>query len=72
MMSQLRLLTSHVEDMLDLRQIKEGVFSLNSQIFDPIKTFDMISQIFEPQAVSKGIKISVEIVDSLPRPEQLN
>ena len=72
MMSQLRLITSHVEDLLDLRQIKQGVFSLASQVFDPTKTFDMICKIFEPQAASKGIKISVEILSRLPRPENLS
>ena len=39
MMSQLTFLQSFVEDLLDLRQLKDGVFSLTREIFDVNETF---------------------------------
>ena len=57
MLSQLYFLQSFVEDLLDLRQIKDGVFTLNQEPFDPNETFELICSTFEPQALARQIKI---------------
>ena len=49
MLSQMYLLQSFVEDLLDLRQMRDGAFSLSSAPFDPNETFDLICSSFEPQ-----------------------
>ena len=46
MQSQLTLSLTFVDDMLDLNQIGEGVFSLTLNPFDPNKVFKMIEEIF--------------------------
>ena len=48
MMSQLTLLQSFVEDLLDLRQLKDGVFTLTNALFDPNETFQVLLETFSP------------------------
>ena len=48
MMSQLTLLQSFVEDLLDLRQLKDGVFTLTNALFDPNETFQVLIETFLP------------------------
>ena len=48
MMSQLEFMTSFVDDLLDLRQIREGVFSLSNEVFDPMITIKLICDTFGP------------------------
>ena len=69
MMSQLEFLQSFVEDLLDLRQIRDGDFSLMIDIFDPKEVIKMICLIFGPQTASKGIEISYEVHNSLRVPK---
>ena len=57
MLGSLYFLQSFVEDLLDLRQIKDGVFSLSQSEFDPNETFDLICNSFQPQAGLKGIRL---------------
>ena len=49
-MSQLTLLQSFVEDLLDLRQLQEGVFQLSHQVFDPNQIIRLVLETFKPQA----------------------
>ena len=51
-MCQLKLLQSFVENLLDLRQLKDRVFSLDEYVFDPNETFKLILDIFSPQAIA--------------------
>ena len=53
--SQLMLTQTYVNDLLDLKQIKNGVFSLVSSAFNPNETIKMVVNIFEHQASAKGI-----------------
>ena len=39
-----------VDDLLDLKQIKDGAFSLVKEVFDPNELLSFIKDIFEPQA----------------------
>ena len=64
--SQLQLTLSFVNDLLDLRCIKDGVFTLVSERFDPCETFSLVKNIFKRQAEVKGIDLSWEIVNKLP------
>ena len=59
MMSQLKLMETFIEDLLDLRLMRDGIMTLNSEMFDPKETLDMIQNIFIPQAKGKSIKIEV-------------
>ena len=49
-MCQLRLLQCFVENLLDLRQLMDKVFSLEKYVFDPNETFKLILDIYSPQA----------------------
>ena len=42
------LLQTFVDDLLDLRQIKDGVFSMIREVFDPNETLSLVYDIFEP------------------------
>ena len=46
-----------VDDLLDLTQMKAGVFSLVPAPFDQEEVFNFILSMFEPRAQAKGIKI---------------
>ena len=48
MMGQLNFLKTFVSDLLDLRQMRDGVFTLANEPFDPNKIFDTICNLFEP------------------------
>jgi len=65
MMSQLNFLQSFVEDMLDLRQIRNGKFTLVPETFDVSQILTLVSNIFEHQATAKRCKIIHEITDGL-------
>ena len=49
---------SFVEDLLDVRQFKEGVFELEKKAFDPNETLTLIGDIFRAQAELKGLSIT--------------
>ena len=49
-----------VDDLLDLKQIQEGVFSLVSEVFDPNHAIELVCSIFDPQATAVGVKIVYE------------
>ena len=57
MENQLNFLQSFVDDLIDLRQLRDGVFILVDAAFDPNETFQQIISIFKPQAKAKEIKI---------------
>ena len=48
MMSQLVFIQSFVEDLLDLRQMSDGVFSLVAEPFDLIEVLNGICSVFDP------------------------
>ena len=56
---------SFVDDLLDLRQLHDGVFSLVSQIFDPNETFTDLINIFKPQTDARGLYLSWSIDPNL-------
>ena len=49
MMNQLIFLQSFIEDLLDLRQLRDGVFSLVLEPLDVSETLKEICSIFDPQ-----------------------
>ena len=53
--SQLQLMQSFCSDLLDLRKLKDGVFTLTSEPFNPAETFDLVCNIFGPQATAKHV-----------------
>ena len=57
-MSQLLLMQTFVDDLLDLRQMKEGVFRLVNSVFDPTDVIEQVCAVFRPQADAKGIQLS--------------
>ena len=58
MMSQLMLSTTFVEDLLDMKQLQEGVFRLMKEPFNPTEVIELIQQIFNPQVTQKKIKLT--------------
>ena len=69
MMNQLIFLQSFIEDLLDLRQLRDGVFSLILEPLDVSETLKEICSIFDPQAKAKDIRVTYKIVDGLALPE---
>jgi len=49
---------SFVRDLLDVRQLKDGVFSLQKNLFNPNEIFDLVCNIFNPQAHLKQVQVS--------------
>ena len=45
---QINLLLSLVNDILDLKLIEENKFIAKNSLFDPLKTFEFITNIFTP------------------------
>ena len=51
---QVSMLLGYVNDLLDLKQINQGVFEQNVTVFDPNKeVFDMVIEMLGPQAKMK-------------------
>ena len=59
--AQLCLIQTFVDDLLDIRQIKDGVFSLESSTFDLNEVLEEICEIFQPQTNAKGIDLIIKI-----------
>ena len=68
MLTQCRFMQSFVDDLLDLKEMREGTFSLVKQIFDPKETFEMVMDIFSPQANAEQLKMSFNVSENLRRP----
>ena len=71
MMSQLALLQSFVEDLLDLRQLKDGVLSLTAELFDPNEILEEIVDTFIPQAKAQRVSLRIQPRTELRMPEEM-
>ena len=63
MMSQSRFMQTFVEDLLDLKMMRDGVFSLQKEPFMPSEVFQLVKNVFEPQAKAKQVEIKVSTHD---------
>ena len=63
--NQLAFVQNFVEDLLDLRQMRDGVFSLVKEVFNPNEVLDTILNLFKPQAEAKGVSLLIKYVDRL-------
>ena len=70
-LSQMTFMQSFVEDLLDLRQIRDGLFSLTCQMFDPNEVLDLIKNIFHPQADAQRLDLSCTVEHSLRPPSTI-
>ena len=62
--SQLDLMETFVDDLLDLTQLREGVFSLVQEPFDHEDVVNFIINMFAPRAQAKGITIRRKHISS--------
>ena len=46
--SQLQVMQGFCNDLLDLRKLKDGMFHLVNEVFDPTQIFDLVCSIFSP------------------------
>ena len=60
--SSLNLLLSLVNDMVDLKLIKEDQFSTNQNVFDPLETLDFVRQMFHYQAEANSIELAIKTI----------
>ena len=51
--------------------MREGRFSLTKEIFDINETFELVLNIFGPQALAKNIQISTSIGENLRLPQEM-
>ena len=68
--SQLTFVQSFVEDLLDLRTMRDGVFSLVQEPFNPSEVIELVFSVFKPQADAKNIKLDFQLVQNLPQLSQ--
>ena len=61
MTSQLEFLQSFVDDLLDLSQIRNGVFSLSREEFNITDMIKLILSIFRPVTIANSIDIYASI-----------
>ena len=59
--AQVTLMQTFVDDLLDLRQLKDGVFSLTLIVFNASLVIEQVCSIFTPQANSKGLDLTMSI-----------
>ena len=57
-----------MEDLLDLRLMQEGTFTLQNDVFDVNETFDLIHNIFGQEAMAKNVLLESSIGETLRRP----
>ncbi len=53
--NQLNLLLNLVNDLLDIKMIKEGKFVIKKELFNPFEVIDFVIKTLTPQAESKNI-----------------
>ena len=61
--AQLTLIMTFVDDLLDMRQLKEGAFSLEKSIFSPSSIIRQVIDIFTPQANGKQLELLIEFAE---------
>ena len=59
--TQLNFIETFVADLLDLRQLKEGFFSLTNAPFNIHSVLQNILTIFAPQLSRKGVQFNVQL-----------
>ena len=62
-----RLLLTLISDVLDFSRIEAGHVSFESQPFDPRSTIRAAVDLVRPQALDKGLNVSLSISDEVPR-----
>ena len=71
MMSQLNFMQTFVDDLLDLRAMRDGIFSLTKEVFDAQKTFELVLDVFGAQAVAKKVNIVLSLDSNLRLPQEM-
>ena len=64
-LTQLQLTQCFVNNLLDLSHLKDGQFKLDLAHFDPSDTLKMVCNIFNSQAIAKGIEIKWKLVKQM-------
>ena len=63
--SHMNLLLSLVNDVLDIKMIKQGKYEVKSETFNPVNLLDFIVAMFVPQSQMQRTKISYQTVSAL-------
>ena len=58
----LNLLLSLVNDMVDLKLIKENQFTINTDIFSPLESIRFVQEIFDHSAQENKLKLTIKTV----------
>ena len=62
---QLTLMQTFVSDLIDIKTLQEGVFTLQNEPFNVVDTLSGIFQVFKPQAVAKGLVLGINYRDTV-------
>ena len=57
MKSQVTFTLTFVEDLLALKQMQQTSLTLVEKVFDPSKIFNLMAQVFKPQAAQKKVRL---------------
>ena len=63
------MLLCFVNDLLDLRQISEGLFEIKPNVFDPNLVLGLVCEMFKPQARSQKTQLIFEVKRQLENPK---
>ena len=65
---QLNFMQSFVDDLLDLRMLREGAFQLTMASFNPKSIVELCYRIFKPQATARNLAFNYQICERLAPP----
>ena len=57
-----------MDDLLDLKQMQDGFFSLVNEVFDPNEVIELVCSIFEPQTTAQKVKLLFMLCERLEMP----
>ena len=72
MISSLTFMQLFVDDLLNLKLMHDGIFTLNESPFDPNEVFDNVCETFLPLLDAKKIKLTFCVDKALGAPSRNN
>ena len=66
--SQTNFMSCFVEDLLNLRLLRQGILQIDLAVFDPIKSVDFVINMLSIKARSKGVQLSRHLELNLAPP----
>ena len=72
MLSQLEFIESFIEDLLNVRLIREGLLTLQNESFSPKEALEFVVHMFKTRSMLLDVKVSLQIGKDLLMPVPIN